>query len=108
MITINNTRFNFIDLTHSLDPHAPTWSGDCGFKHKIIVDYAEACRVQSIEMNAGTGTHLDAPLHFIPDSKSIADISLDELILPLYVCHISKKVHADYYLTVEDILQFEK
>ncbi len=100
--------FKLIDLTHTLDSQAPTWSGDCGFHHHVIVDYPEACRVQSIEMNAGTGTHIDAPAHFIPGAMGASDIPLDELIAPVFMIDVSAKAHADYYISCKDILDFEK
>ena len=101
-------KFKLIDLTHTLNASAPTWSGDCGFAHRVIVDYAEACRVQSIKMNAGTGTHIDAPSHFIPGAQHVADIPLETLIVPVHVIDVSAKAHADYYITYEDIQVFEK
>lgn len=102
------SQFKLVDLTHTLDSSAPTWSGNCGYEHRVIVDYPEACRVQSIEMNAGTGTHIDAPSHFIPGAMSAADIPLEDLIAPVYMIDVSAKAHADYYITCEDILFFEK
>ena len=96
-----------IDLTHTLNPRVATWSGDCGFKKKVIVDYPEACRVDWVEMNAGIGTHIDAPLHFIPGANSIADIALEELIAPICLIDVSAQAHADYYITHKDILCYE-
>src|SRR5690242_5404169 len=87
--------FKTLDLTHTLSKNAPTWSGQCGFQDRVIVDYPEACRVQAIEMNAGTGTHLDAPSHFIPQAKSIADLPLENFIAPLCVIDVSHQAHAD-------------
>lgn len=102
------SQFNIVDLTHTLDSEAPTWGGQCGYHHKVIVDYPEACRVQSIEMNAGTGTHIDAPSHFIPGAMSAADIPVEQFIAPVYRIDVSKKAHADYYISCDDILDFEK
>jgi kynurenine formamidase len=108
MISLKAQSYSLLDLTHPLNPAAPTWSGTCGFEQRIIVDYPEACRVQEITMNAGTGTHIDAPLHFIPGAKSVADIAIEELIVPLCVVNVSKKVHADYYITAQDITEYEQ
>ena len=99
--------FKLVDLTHTLSSQAPTWEGSCGFAHRVIVDYPEACRVQEITMNAGTGTHLDAPSHFIQGAASSADISLEACIAPLFVVDVSQKVHADYYISVADLQEFE-
>lgn len=95
-----------IDLTHPLDEHAPTWSGGCGFSYKNKMDYDQGLRAQSLRMLAGVGTHMDAPSHFIPHAKSIADIDLDDLILPLHVIH--KKCEASDQLLVSDLKCYEK
>src|SRR2546423_1157486 len=104
----NSIHFKLVDLTHPLNPLVPTWSGDCGYKHTVIVDYPEVCRVQTIEMNAGTGTHLDAPSHFIPGAKNIADISIEDLIVPIVIMDVTHKAHADYYISANDIAEYEK
>lgn len=96
----------FIDLTHPLDEQAPTWSGRCGFSYQNKMDYDQGLRAQSIRMLAGVGTHMDAPSHFIPKGKSISDIDLADLILPLHVIH--KRCEAAEQLLVSDIKNFEK
>jgi len=45
-------------------------------------------RVTSIEMGSHTGTHIDAPCHFIEGGRSLSEIPLDWLIGPAVVCHI--------------------
>jgi arylformamidase len=40
--------------------------------------------------NVHTGTHIDAPLHHLPDGLSAADISLDALIGPAVVVDLSE------------------
>jgi kynurenine formamidase len=100
--------FEVLDLTHTLTPEVPTWNGTCDFKQRVIVDYAEACRVQEICLNAGTGTHLDAPLHFIPEGASVADMPLENFMVPLCVIKVTEKVHADYYADVDVIEAFEQ
>ena len=78
--------FSVIDLTHDLSSAVPTWDGDCGFSHSIEQDYADCTtetvfRVQHIKMQAGVGTHMDAPRHFVKDGLSINDLPID------YFCH---------------------
>lgn len=103
----HSIRFTTLDLTHTLSPAVPTWNGSCGFQARVIVDYPEACRVQALEMNAGTGTHLDAPSHFIEGAKSIADLPIEDFIAPLCVLNVSHKAHANYYISVQDLAEFE-
>jgi arylformamidase len=44
-----------------------------------------------IEMISHTGTHIDAPLHFIPGGSTISDMSLDATIGPARVIEIKDK-----------------
>ncbi len=99
-------RFRVIDLTHPLDENVPTWNGSCGFKLEVKLDYP--VRVQSLKSHAGVGTHIDAPTHFIKDSWSIADIPLENLIVPVCVLNLTHKMDADYFVSPQDILDFEK
>ncbi|HEV2613141.1 MAG TPA: cyclase family protein [Gammaproteobacteria bacterium] len=104
---------HFIDLTHTLTPTIPQWGNGCGFQHKNISDYNDypsnaKFRVQSIEMAAGIGTHMDAPAHCFENGKDIVSLSLEQLIVPCTVISVSEKSHENYSITPEDILEFEK
>lgn len=104
--------FTIFDLTHTLSPTIPTWDGNCGFNHTLRCDYSDCptgvkFRVQKVTMNAGIGTHMDAPSHCIPGGKCIADLTLNELITPCVVIDISDHAHERYSLSIEDIESFE-
>ena len=64
-------------------------------------------RVQQVSMQAGVGTHLDAPAHCIEGGLSVADIPLSQLIAPCIVMDVSKYCDAEYSLSSEDVLHFE-
>ena len=96
-----------IDLTHLLSPAAPTWNGSCGFCLEIKKDYDRMFRVQQVKMHCGVGTHMDAPSHGIPGGGSIADISLQQLIVPACIVDVTTKAHADYAVSAEDIKSYE-
>lgn len=99
-------QFHFIDLTHPLNPHVPTWGGSCGFCLEIKKDYDKLFRVQQIKMHAGAGTHMDAPSHRFKEGHSIADIPLDQLFVEACKIDVSE-AHADYEISVEDIKKYE-
>ena len=99
--------YQWIDLTHPLNPAVPSWDGTCGFVSELVADYAQSCRVQKLTLAAGIGTHMDAPAHFIPGAAAIADIPLSQLIVPVCVLDVSGKAHADYEITPEDVSEFE-
>ncbi len=104
---------DFIDLTHSLSPSVPLWEGGCGFSHRILIDYLDCTtetkfRVQQMTLHAGVGTHMDAPAHCIPGGAFVGDIPVSQLIGPCVVMDVSSLSHANYLLSVEEILKFEE
>ena len=104
--------YKIIDLTHTLSPDSPSWSGGCGFNYDIKLDYAQCIeevkfRVQQVKMHAGIGTHIDAPSHCVPGGKTVESIALDDLSAPLIVIDVGTKARADYKISIEDIAEFE-
>ncbi|RZI45191.1 cyclase family protein [Candidatus Finniella inopinata] len=104
--------YTLIDLTHTLTPDIPTWTGGCGFHQQVKLDY-DSCetdvkfRVQQLKLHAGIGTHIDAPAHCIPGGQSIDQLSLDQLSAPCAVIDVSGHAHERYTVTPQDILDFE-
>ncbi len=101
-------KYHALDLSHSLHPQIPTWSGGCGFHLEIKLDYEEGLRVQSLKAHAGIGTHLDAPSHFIQGSWNADEIPLENLIVPVCVLHLKSKMDPNLFVSPEDIEEFEK
>lgn len=104
--------FTVIDLTHQLDEHSPSWEGGSAYHQHTTLDYADCItavkfRVQSIEMEAGIGTHIDAPAHCDPLGKTIDQIPLDTLIVPCLVIDVSAKANESYKVSPEDLHEFE-
>lgn len=101
--------YKIIDLTHSLHEGIPTWDGGCGFRHDVALDYLNCStdvkfRVHKIKMQAGIGTHMDAPAHCIPGALTIDELSFKNLVAPCVVIDISQVVHESYSLFVANIL----
>lgn len=104
--------FSVIDLTHTLDETIPTWAGSCGFQHHIQSDYGDCqgevkFRVGQLMMNAGIGTHLDAPAHCIPGGLTIEQIPLSQLLAPCIVIDVSEHCDERYQISIKDIKNFE-
>lgn len=55
------------------------------------------------------GTHIDAPIHFAKDGKTVDQISLDKLIGKAVVIDVSEKTLAekDYLVSIKDITNWE-
>ncbi len=104
--------YKIIDLTHTLAPNIPAWDIGCGFKHTTKLDYA-GCdadvkfRVQQVQMDAGIGTHIDAPTHCIEGGMTIEQIPLQMLVAPCAVIDVSNCIDERYCVSVADIQAFE-
>jgi arylformamidase len=67
-----------IDISRKIYPGMAVWPGDRGF---VIIDdcrieQGAVSNVSSIEMGVHTGTHIDAPFHFINQGKDISSLNL--------------------------------
>lgn len=99
--------FKIVDLTQPLYSDVSTWDGSCGFCLEIKKDYDQMFRVQQIDMHAGVGTHMDAPSHRILGGSSIADIPVEQLVVPVCVIDVSKKTDPNYKISFQDIKEYE-
>lgn len=97
--------FKWIDLTHDLSAKTPTWDGSCGFQHTDTRD--GPFLVQHLEMSAGIGTHMDAPLHYFPQGMGISELSLPSLITPCVVINVSEAADEQYCVDLQRVKAFE-
>ncbi|KAF8234380.1 putative cyclase [Tricholoma matsutake] len=82
-----------IDLTHPLaDSAVPLYPGDptftCRPRATVLKD---GYSVHDISLCSHTGTHIDAPSHFIADGKTIDQIPLSALTGPAVVVDLTQK-----------------
>ncbi len=105
--------FKVIDLTHTLHEDVPTWDGSCGFEMEINTDYKDCTppdlfRTQKIQMKGGIGTHMDAPAHCFPDTKTIAEFEMENLVTDCVVIDVSSVADENYLAMPEVVENFEK
>jgi kynurenine formamidase len=70
-------RFTFVDLTHPMKADMPVWPTHPRFCQEVIESYDNgdvACN-HSLCLSEHSGTHFDAPLHFVKSGSSIAEIA---------------------------------
>ncbi|WP_325894523.1 cyclase family protein [Grimontia sp. NTOU-MAR1] len=99
-----------IDLTHPMHNDMPFWPGGVPFKKEALVTHENGgYLLHKFSMGENTGTHVDAPIHFIKNRSTIEDIPLSSLIVPVVVIDARKQVmgNPDYQLSVEDLKQWE-
>jgi arylformamidase len=78
------------DVTRTLHPGMPTWPGEPGPELTLIKEMAagHSADVSYLSLGVHTGTHVDAPRHFIPGGASVESLPLEALIGPARVVSI--------------------
>src|SRR3989344_9468995 len=108
-----NSSFKIIDLTHTLSPEIPFWSGKSAFELEVKTDYKDCTppdlfRTQKIKCAAGIGTHIDAPAHAVPNGRTVDKLTLEELVIDCIVIDVSREVDESYMIMPSVIEKFEK
>jgi arylformamidase len=88
---------DWIDVTVTLDPSTtPVYEGDPPIRFEFVRDMrtGDFVTVSSYTLGAHSGTHIDAPMHFIRDGASIDRVSIDRLIGPARIIDIPDGVQA--------------
>jgi len=83
------------DISLTISPNLPTWPGDPKAvieRVSAITDGANA-NVSRMDMGVHTGTHVDAPLHFIDGSSAVEAMNLEVLIGPARVVQVADDVN---------------
>jgi kynurenine formamidase len=99
----------WIDLTHTFGPDSPYFSAFEPAKFQTLFTHNDGFFAQNFSFPGQYGTHLDAPIHFVRNTRYLEELELQELVLPLVVIDKSGEAAAnhDYSLSVADILAFE-
>lgn len=106
----------FIDLTHAFAPGIPHWKGFPDETREKLYWYEPGVSKlgsgfwAELYCHVGQwGTHVEPPAHFIKRLRTVDEIELKEMILPLVVIDVQEKVskNPDYTLTMEDVRAWE-
>jgi arylformamidase len=89
-----------VDVSVPLQDGTVGWPGDTPFgrRERLSMDRGDHDTVSELVLSAHTGTHIDAPSHFIRDGGSIGSIALDVLIGDVTVVdmtHVERAIGAD-------------
>lgn len=99
-----------VDLTHTMSPQFPTFSGKPGIAmHRMFTFKKDQFNLFTWNLDEHTGTHLDAPLHFSEHGASTDQLPIDQLVVPLAVVNIVYQAaqRADYQLSRDDLAKWE-
>lgn len=92
------------DITLTISPEMVVWPGDPPvelYKTATIADGSEA-NVSRIHMGVHTGTHVDAPYHFLDGEKTVDELNIDMLTGRAYVLHLPDNVDLITTAVIED------
>ena len=76
-----------IDLSPTISPAIPVWPGDPAVRlhHPAHLERGDPYTLTELAMSAHTGTHVDAPAHYLPGRPGVDALPLDALIGPAWV-----------------------
>lgn len=100
----------WVDLTHTFDETIPCFSEFERAKVSTLFNVSDdGFYVQNWNIVSQYGTHIDAPIHFVENTRYLHELTLKELALPLVVLDFSQDVaqDADFILTRSHIEQWE-
>ncbi|GAA3994686.1 cyclase family protein [Deinococcus rubellus] len=102
----------YTDLTHAFfpgQPHFPAFP-DQTFGHFVSLDDGALFEVHQYGFVGQWGTHVDPPSHMVAGGRTISELKVNEMLLPLCVLNVSEQVKTDpdYRPTLADLEDWEK
>jgi arylformamidase len=87
---VSSTNNSWIDISVPVREGMPLWPGDPGLHFERVMDQnnGDVCTLTRAGMSAHTGTHMDAPLHFVRNSPTIEPMPIDATVGPARVIRI--------------------
>jgi kynurenine formamidase len=85
-----------VDLTHTWGPEFPMFPGakQAEFQTLVTVEANGFFKMQ-LTLDEHTGTHMDAPRHFVTDGMSADELPVERFIAPLVVIDVSERAASD-------------
>ncbi|MES3033411.1 MAG: cyclase family protein [Gemmatimonadota bacterium] len=87
----------WIDATATLqEGRTPVYEGDAPMTFTFLKDMrkGDGLTLSEYDLGAHSGTHLDAPMHFIRDGAPVDEVALTSLVGPVRVIQVADSVEA--------------
>lgn len=100
----------WIDLTHNVNPSIPKFGAFPDLNIETLYTIKkDGFFVNKVSFVTQYGTHIDAPIHFSENKRTLEQLELSELVLPLFVINKEKEVekNPNFILTSKDVLEWE-
>jgi kynurenine formamidase len=108
---------SFVDLTHAFAPGIPHWKGFPDETRELLYGYeagqgsmGAGFYVQSFTHVGQWGTHVDPPAHFVKGLRTVDQIGVKEMMMPLVVIDVHEQAarNPDYTLSLADVQAWER
>jgi len=102
---------SIVDLTHPYSPALPVYPGYNPVRIRPRFSIAQnGFAANEVTFDEHTGTHVDAPSHFVAGATPAGQLNVDRLVAPLVVVGIGDRAakDPDTLVSVDDLLQWEK
>src|SRR5919108_3576347 len=109
-LAVRPAKGRFADLTHVFTEGFPVFTGDPPARETLFSIPTAGFYSQKWTFGEHSGTHMDAPGHFVLGGRLSPQITPHELIVPIVVIDISARAatNADAVVTVDDLRSFER
>jgi kynurenine formamidase len=104
-------KLRVVDLTRPLDETTSLWPGI----PPMVIESTESIErdgsfSRRVTLDEHSGTHFDAPSHFLEGGSHVADVPADQLAGPLHVVDFTQRSQedADAELTPADVVEHEE
>ncbi len=100
----------YVDLTHTFGPDTPHWKGFGPMTVRTLYTIRkDGFHVDEYCHVGQWGTHVDAPAHFHHGLRTVDQIPVDQMLMPLVVIDVHQKVakDPDYAITMGDVRAWE-
>jgi len=110
-IKLPNGFRDIVDLTHPFSARLPVFPSfnPVRIRQRFAVA-KDGFFANEVTFDEHTGTHMDAPAHFVVNGATVDHIPIDHFVAPLAVISVAARAvkDADTLVTVDDIVSWEK
>jgi kynurenine formamidase len=103
-------RGRVVDLTHTFTAGFPVYTGEAPKRRTLVTIPADGFYAQEWTFGEHSGTHMDAPGHFVTGGRFTHQLEAAELVLPIVVIDIASRAarNPDAEVTADDLRRFER
>lgn len=101
----------FVELSHPVAPESPLWAGFEPIRERDVYTFdKDNFLSKEYTLVSQNSTHIDAPIHFYREGKTLDELDTEDFLLPLVVIDKSQVVadSPDYAISKADIQEFER